>query len=85
MAEENIRIHGPEPINGNLRVAVTELVKGLLPGAHGIVVVVHADGLHEVLGGMIMGLPVCFDPTVGFRDTVSIRYEYGNLEYLNNG
>lgn len=83
MSEENFQTRGPVPVGGNLKAVVAELVRGLPVGAHGIIVIVYSDGLHEVSGGTIMGLPVRFDPTFGtpkLAGTVSVGFEVGNLE-----
>lgn len=76
-------VRGPVAISNNLRQAVTELLKEVPEDAHGIIVMVHVDGLHEIEGGKILGYPVRFDPifdTPKLAGTVSIGFGLGVLE-----
>ena len=79
----------PSPVllssENHLRVIVKELLKSVPAGAHGVVVIVHIPGLHEVAGILPMGsrnLEVRYDqPSSTFpENTVCIGYAKGNLE-----
>ncbi len=78
-----LHVKGPVAIGGNLREAVSSLLKEVPTEAHGLIVMIHADGLHEVQGASILGYPVRFDPIFGdpkLAGTVSVGYGVGNLE-----